>query len=457
MSRFWSPLLALPLLIGSCGPRHEPAPTVRERLGDWPFLAPLDSPTTIALREGEGAISSSAASCGSCHQAVYAEWGQSTHAAALGDLQFLAELAKPDSPRWLCLNCHTPTAPQRPYLLTPDTRLASKADILHIEQVPNPDFDPARQQEAITCATCHVRRDSDGQGLVLAPADHGASPHRVRADAAALDGVCVRCHSPGPAKITPTFVCWFQTADELAAGPQAGTGCVDCHMPSTERPVADGQPSRQTRQHHWVGGGVPKSFDGYDTLLSRGWAPGVEVGVALASDPAGTVATVRLHNVAGHDLPTADPERFLRLSVRLVDNVGVVLSEHQERLGQTWDWGDMVTGREANRVADTRLKAGEAREIAVPLPAGGAAVIIEVEHVRLTAENAAYMKQAVVDAELVGYRPTLVEDLGQLESVYPMSSWIYSGRFPLDGATPTVESLEGLVARSRQDGGVGVR
>ena len=67
------------------------------------------------------------------------------------------------------------------------------------------------------------------------------------------------------------------------------------------------------------------------------------------------------------------------------------------------------------------------------------------------------MKQAVVDAELVGYRPTLVEDLGQLESVYPMSSWIYSGRFPLDGATPTVESLEGLVARSRQDGGVGVR
>lgn len=448
-ARPWTPLLLLPLL--SCGPRHDAPPTVRDRFGDWPFLTPLDTPTTIALRTGAGEVSSSASSCGSCHDAVYAEWQQTTHAAALSDLQFLAELSKADSPRWLCLNCHIPTAPQRPTLVTPDTRLASASDIRQIEQVPNPHFEPERQAEAITCATCHVRRDADGQGLVVAPADNGASPHRVRADPEALRGVCVRCHSPGPAKITPNFVCWFETAEELAAGPQAGAGCVDCHMPSTERPVAAGQAPRTTRQHHWVGGGVPKSFDGYDGLLARGWKPGLDVGVSLSTNTTQTNVIVKLSNTSGHMLPTADPERFLRLTVRLVDADGATLAETVERLGQTWDWGDMATGREAKRLADTRLNAGETREIPVDLAAApaGAAVIVEIEHVRLTEQNAGYMKQAKTDAELLGYRPTMAEDLARLESVYPRSSWIYSGRFPVDGGDPVVSTLEELVARSR--------
>lgn len=441
------------LLLATCGPRHGAPPTVRERLGEWPFLSLLDAPTTVALREG-GDVSSAASSCGGCHTEVYAEWGQTTHAAALTDVQFLAELAKPDNPRWLCLNCHIPLASQRPYQVQPDTRLASADSVNQIEQLPNPGFDPAIQAEAITCGTCHVRRDADGQGIVIAPADRGAAPHRVRADPDALRDVCVRCHSPGPAQISPTFVCWFETAQELAAGPQAGAGCVDCHMPSAERALAAGGAVRTTRQHHWVGGGVPKSFDGYDGLLARGWSPGVEVQAAIEAGPSGTRARVTLRNTAGHALPTGDPERHLSLRVALEDPQGAVLAETTTRLGQTWDWGDAATGRAARRLADDRLRPGETRALDLELPAAGpdAAVVVELQHVRLSADNARYMQQAALDPELLGYRPTLAQDLARLDAVYPRASWLYAARYPLGGGAPQVEPIEALIARSRAAG-----
>ncbi|RMG61436.1 MAG: hypothetical protein D6715_13665, partial [Calditrichaeota bacterium] len=67
-----------------------------------PLLKPL--PGVQALRAEE---------CGSCHRRIYQDWLQSTHARAYRDLQFQAELRKPDSPAWLCLNCHIPVQNQR--------------------------------------------------------------------------------------------------------------------------------------------------------------------------------------------------------------------------------------------------------------------------------------------------------------------------------------------------------
>ena len=66
----------------------------------------------IPLQEiPEGLVSLSAENCGSCHQEIYKEWKQSTHAVAFQDLQFQAEWKKDNT--YVCLNCHTPLQEQQ--------------------------------------------------------------------------------------------------------------------------------------------------------------------------------------------------------------------------------------------------------------------------------------------------------------------------------------------------------
>ncbi len=427
------------------------APTIPARWtrvggqGEYPFLTPIDAPRTIALVAG-GAVPSTAAACGSCHTEHYKEWRGSTHAAAIHDLQFVAELAKPDQPRWLCLNCHAPTSPQRPELITMATPLLPD---LSVDAPPNPDFEPARVGEGVTCATCHVRRDEDGAGIVIGPRGSGRAPHRVRADKAALTDVCVRCHSPGPVTLTPTFTCWFETSEELATGPVAGSACTDCHMPEAERAAAMGGPKITVRRHLWEGGGVPKSYARYDGLLDRGWRAGLDV--AVATDPVRVTLT---NTRAGHALPTADPERHLRVEARLEAADGTVRARDVLRVGQVWDWGDAASGRPARRLTDNRLAPAEARVWAPVLVADNVApapvrLVVEVFHVRLTPANAGSMAATRLDAELRelwAAAPTL---LPTLDKHYPLATLVHRETVPLDGGKRVVATPEELVAASR--------
>lgn len=412
-------------------------------LGDHAFLTPRDAPATVALVAG-GELPTTAATCGACHADHYAEWQGATHAAAITDLQYLAELAKPGQPRWLCLNCHAPTAPQRAEHITLDTPLVDAHRA--VAATPNPDFDPARTAEGVTCATCHIRRDTDGAGTVVGPRGSGRAPHRVRRDPEALTNLCVECHSPGDVTISPTLTCWFDTAEELAAGPSAGTSCTECHMPAVERPAAAGGPVVSVRQHLWNGGGVPKTYDHYDGLLARGWSTGLDVGVTL-SPPVVTLTNAR----AGHTLPTADPERHLRVEARLEDAAGAVLARDVLRVGQTWDWGEEATGRVATRLADNRLLPGESRlwSPALARAPGAARLVIEVAHVRVTPENASYMAKATLDAELTALWPAAPALLPAFDANYPLATWIWRGSYPLDGTPPTVATPEELVAASK--------
>ncbi|MEL6544203.1 MAG: multiheme c-type cytochrome, partial [Myxococcota bacterium] len=85
--------------------------TVGERI---PFDAGVLLPATPALKLAGGAeIGVSAKECGACHAENYSEWRDSTHAHAMKDPQYFAELSKPGAPRWLCLNCHAPNQNQR--------------------------------------------------------------------------------------------------------------------------------------------------------------------------------------------------------------------------------------------------------------------------------------------------------------------------------------------------------
>lgn len=432
-------------------------PTLRERFGEHDFLTPRDAPPTVAVVAG-GTIDTRAATCGACHADHQHEWGATTHAAAMRDLQFFGELAKPDQPVWLCLNCHAPTVPQRAEALTLDTHLASADSIAAVIASPNPDYDPLRVAEGVTCATCHVRRDVDGQGVVIGPRGSGRAPHRVRVDPDALRGICVSCHSPGDVVLTPTFPCWFKTAEELASGPDKDRSCVECHMPEATRPAAAGGPDLALRRHVWVGGGVPKTVDGYATLAERGWTSGLEVAVRPGEGGAAGTVAVALTNTAGHSLPTGDPERFLRVEVRF-ERSSAAVSRDVLRVGQTWDWGDGATGRPAHRTEDARIGPGATLTWpAKPDPAGADTLVVEVLSVRLTVDNARALAATKLPASLLTLWPEAEAELPELATRYPMATWVYRGTYSLPGGSwpPTAggdlaleaEPQAALIARS---------
>lgn len=141
-------------------------------------------------------------------------------------------------------------------------------------------------------------------------------------------------------------------------------------------------------------------------------------------------------------MPTGDPERFIQLFVRLVDEKGVLV-EQVLRLGQRWDWGDDTSGRVASRIEDTRMKPGEQRDWLVDFPAlaqwAGVSVAIEGRHVRMTAENAAYVEKTIAAPELLSFRPTLQADLGHFSELYPFATVFYTARRQLVGGDWVIE------------------
>lgn len=443
--------------------------TLGERVGDHAFAVPIAT-ARVALVGAAGEdpaadLSIDSATCGACHADILAEWRQSTHAAALGDPQFLAELSKPGAPAWLCLSCHTPLAAQRTDLLAKST-LLSGADATRLGlpvPAPNPDFDPALAKEGVTCATCHVRVDADGRGTVIGPRGDTQAPHRVRPDRAALRGICARCHDPGPLTLTPQFTCWFETEREVAAGPLAGSACTTCHMPAVNRALALGGPIRATPRHLWVGGGPPKSLAGLDSLLARGFAPGFDLKVAqvpLRTTPHSDLAPtpphrvqVTLHNRrAGHQVTTGDPERFLRIWAEVIDDRGDVLARQHRDLGQTWDFGDAATGRPARKLADNRLKPDESRALGFELPQGlnQQWLRVQVLHIRMTPENAEYAAGTPTTPEVERLWPGAAEAVASLATeAYPKAMVVAEWRALIATGEATSAPPAALIEASR--------
>ncbi len=408
--------------------------------------------------EGVGGIR--AEDCGTCHETIYAEWAATTHASALKDIQFQSELTKKESPKWICLNCHIPVQNQRKTIITH----LEDGDVLKPLGRPNPSFDPAMQQEGVTCAACHVRRDPEnGSSFIVGPNGSPNAPHPVRQDAQALRNVCERCHNPQGEGLTRNLICWFDTMNESAAGQTAlqeafgkGGDCVTCHMPETNRHVADtftNLPTRDTRQHQWVGGGVPKWYDGYDSLLERGYesALGVEVSelpeIVAGQDLALTVLLT--NRKAGHFLPTADPERFILALAVLEDEEGTELSRNTTRIGQTWEWNP------ARKIADNRLEQGETRtwETALPIPqlVQGLRLVVTAYHVRLSTQNARYVAQAEgVDETLLANGNFLVAHVGDH---YPFATYVFREVIDLETMERTRSSPEELIALSKLEQG----
>ncbi len=355
----------LPLLLMACTARGEQTPLQEARAfyaAQPEMLRPMPhSPTPPGLPD------LSAASCGICHQEIYAEWKVSTHARAwLDDAQFQEELKKSrkQGVDWMCVNCHTPMESQLERLV----RGLREGKVEQPIYTPNPNYDPKLQLEAITCATCHVR-----EGTILGPYGDTSAPHPVKKAPELLSvQVCTQCHQAVAHFRRISLACTFDTGNELASGPYAGKKiCQDCHMPVVERPLMAGFPKRKTRRH-WFGGSLIPKKPEYEAEIAPLRAVFPEGLAARWVDPpkqvkagAGRALVFEAHNAqAGHLLPTGDPERFILLEGSVLDAEGKVLARHEARFGTRYQWSPQV-----KKLEDTRLKPQERRRFTLKFTA----------------------------------------------------------------------------------------
>ena len=328
-----------------------------------------------------GLVSLQAEDCGACHQKYYEEWQLSTHSHAFTDLQFQAELKKESSP-FMCINCHIPLQNQQEYIVTG----LINGDIYQPVKVKNEQFDPLLQQEGINCSGCHVRN-----GAIIGPTGSTLAPHPVVKDTVHLsEQLCISCHNAN-AVITPTLACTFQTGDEWKAGPYYGKkNCISCHMPETHRSLVEGYPERKSHMHTFSGSGIPK-FDSVKTTVLNGLEFYPSAPPAKVSKENALKYTLKVKNEhAGHRVPSGDPERFILITMNLLDQSGKEVKSKTYRIGEEWEWYP-----EAKKLSDNNMYPGEERTYSFNEKvnkAGKYTLQVVVTKHRLSKENAEYNK-----------------------------------------------------------------
>ena len=355
---------------------------------DFYATRPLFERPFPAQRVPAGLKSLSARECGGCHVAIYREWRQSVHAQAWVDPQFQAEMRKQPRVSWMCVNCHTPLVNQLDSLVVG----LEGGDVERPVRRANPDYVPAFEEEAITCAACHVR-----DGAVEGPFREVRAPHATRYSAEfRSSALCLRCHQAVQSYPGKNFICTFQTGDEWRAGPWAARGapCQDCHMPAVTRPLVAGGAPRRSGLHGWIGSHLRKGRETapalWDSLAAR-LPPGVE----LRPDPAprttpGASATWRVRVVnahAGHSLPTGDPEREVRVELAALSAAGDTLARSELTIAQRYQWYPVV-----RKLSDDRLAAGAQATATLRFrtPRGAYRLVARALNQRISDANADY-------------------------------------------------------------------
>ena len=308
--------------------------------------------------------------CALCHQEIFDDWSTTIHSQAWTDPYFQVDFVF-DGSQQICKNCHIPLDRQQEHLVL-GFRDKEKWDPI---LAPNPDFDPVLQHEGVTCAACHLR-----EGKILGPSGSNAAPHPVRKLESGNE-ICANCHVVGGERWDTFFrfpPCGTvaeirETAPspgasgEVAVPDLAALGCVECHMPLVERPVAEGGEPRPTRRHLWRGGHDPEM---------------VKSGLAIELHEEPTDAGKRkfaltITNVgAAHYLPTGTPDRHLTVNLRLLDGDGDVLDETTHVLKRTIMWRPFIID-----LWDTRLPRNQPRTYDIEFSAAGKSAPAAVEAV----------------------------------------------------------------------------
>lgn len=295
----------------------------------------------------EGLTSLSAKSCSVCHMQHYQEWKLSTHAHAWTDMQFQSELKKESSP-FMCINCHIPLHNQQEFIV----KGLINGDIYQPVKETNPHFDKELQLEGITCASCHVRNNA-----IIGPTGTTKAPHRTVKDTILLsEQLCISCHNAS-AVITPTLACSFETGDEWKSGPYFGKkNCISCHMDSVHRELVTGYGKKLSHLHYFAGSGIPK-IDSVKSIIKNGLA----IYPSLIKNTYKSNDTLQFHlklknELAGHKVPTGDPERFFNITFTLLNELGEIKKAETHRIGEQWEWYP-----EAKKLSDNNMAPLEER------------------------------------------------------------------------------------------------
>jgi hypothetical protein len=313
----------------------------------WPIDTSQTPPSLINLR---------ATDCAACHAVFYEEWRTSIHSQAWTDPYFQVDWAF-DGSQQICKNCHIPLDRQQEHKVSGFRDKEKWQPILES----NPDFDPALQHEGVTCAACHLR---DGKILgIYASKD---SPHPVE-KLTNSNEVCVRCHVVGgerwdtfyniPPCGTVAEIRSGQGGEiihtgETVIGDIAALGCVECHMPLVERPLVEGGKVRSTRRHWWRGGHDP-------AMVKRA----LDIRLEEMPPPAANKKrfSLTLTNVGStHYVPTGTPDRYISLSLRLLDAGDQIVKQKRRTLKRMILWRPFIID-----LLDTRLLPGEPRRYTI--------------------------------------------------------------------------------------------
>lgn len=349
-----------------------------------------------------GLESLSAKECGRCHREIYEEWKTSIHAHAYTDPFFQAYWKK-DNQVWVCLNCHAPLENQQPTLIQEIPRNRVEKAI----QVRNPRYDGNYQQEGVTCAACHVR-----DGVIYGPFDDSVAPHPTAFDPDfRTTKICYRCHNvvSGPFQFYNVGPCGtYAEYEGRYFMKEKGLICQSCHMPEVTRPVADGGPIRQGRQHLWRGGHDPD-------MVKRAVAIQVQADPSEPQRGHPITLTLTLINAgAGHKIPTGDPDRHFTVEFIVRDQKGAVLAQQSETMGRWILWQPVIL-----EVYDNRLMPLASRdyEFTYEIPNSQKGLVVEARvryHILTDAQH------------------SMLREKYELKGNDPYVFTIYSRKFPLD-------------------------
>jgi len=323
----------------------------------------------------------SAKSCAGCHQEIYQEWSTSIHSQAWTDPYFQVDWEFDGKPQ-ICKNCHIPLDRQQEHKVVGFSDDEKWQPILE----PNPAFDAQLQHEGVTCVACHLRN-----GKIIGTFGSGGAAHPVEKIANSNE-VCFKCHvvggnrwdtffrfppcgtvaeisnTQGATKDTPPVAASGTVVHKAAKPGDASLDCIQCHMPTAERPLVAGGQVRTVRKHLWRGGHDPEMVkQGLETALREAPAP----------SPGKRSFTLTLTNTgAAHYLPTGTPDRHLTATIRLVDQSGAVLREDDHVMKRSIMWRPFIVD-----LRDTRLPRWQPRvfQFDVDLRRDPTAVAVEAQ------------------------------------------------------------------------------
>lgn len=165
----------------------------------------------------------------------------------------------------------------------------------------------------LTCASCHLTPDGKIRGPYNLRAPHENSPD-VRMKTSVM---CAYCHSLGKrvtGQQTQTFLEWRDDFWKQGLGSQ---NCQDCHMPRTNRKLAEeyNVPDRVAARHLWTGG---RSLQRLQNALNL---------VTVQPDRGKPKFEFHVINIgAGHSVPTGSNRRAVYLQVEARNPRGKVVA-----------------------------------------------------------------------------------------------------------------------------------